>query len=48
VPQQVALAGGAQTSLTRDAEQELMKALHGDDQAAAIRAQREDSAEAFT
>jgi hypothetical protein len=41
------LAGGAQTSLTRDAEQEL-KALHGDDQAAATWAQRQDSAEAFT
>ena len=37
-----------QTSLTRDAEQELMKALHGDDQAAATWAQRQDSAEAFT
>ena len=37
-----------QTSLTRDAEQELMRALHGDDQAAATWAQRQDSAEAFT
>ena len=37
-----------QTSLTRDAEQQLMKALHGDDQAAATWAQRQDSAEAFT
>jgi uncharacterized membrane protein len=37
-----------QTSLTSDAEQQLMKALHGDDQAAATWAQRQDSAEAFT
>jgi hypothetical protein len=37
-----------QTSLTRDAEQQLMKALHGDVQAAATWAQRQDSAEAFT
>jgi uncharacterized membrane protein len=37
-----------QTSLTRDAEQGLMKALHGDDQAAATWAQRPDSAEALT
>ena len=36
------------TSLPGDAEQELMKALHGDDQAAATWAQRQDSAEAFT
>lgn len=50
------MAGGArpyggtvlQTSLTRDAEQELMKTLHGDDQAAATWVQRQDSAEAFT
>lgn len=37
-----------QTSLTRDAEQGLMTALHGDDQAAATWAQRPDSAEALT
>ena len=37
-----------QTSLTRDAEQGLMKALHGDDQAAATWARRPDSAEALT
>jgi uncharacterized membrane protein len=42
--------GGAvlQTSLTSDAEQGLMKALHGDGQAAATWAQRPDSAEALT